>query len=379
MKVEDMKQKLIDLYHKNNINLYHSFVFLKGYIKSYKPIKSTYTVPIDFVVTWVDDSDEKWIKEKEKYSKTNEIAGNNENSVCRYRDWGMFKYWFRAVEKYAPWVRKVHLVTYGHIPAWLDTKNPKLNIVRHDEFMSPEYLPTFSSIPIELNMHKIKELNEHFVYFNDDMFLSKPVTPEDFFINGLPVHCAITEPVRANAVNGSFRHQLFSVTGLINGKFEPQVYMPKYPEKWFSHLYKNDLKYNLRSLKEDYSSGFYFSHLACPFRKSTFEMVWTEFDKYLEETSRHKFREYNDIMHQIFSCWDIVNGQFIPCAKKNLGEMFNLSNPAQLSEVEECFTSQNCNVICLNDNDTVKEFGTIKIKLNEILNSVFPEKSTFEL
>ena len=38
-----------------------------------------------------------------------------------YRDWGTFKYWFRGVEKFAPWINKVYLVTDDQIP----------NLVKH--------------------------------------------------------------------------------------------------------------------------------------------------------------------------------------------------------------------------------------------------------
>ena len=79
---------------------------------------------IDFVVTWVDGSDPIWQKVKNQYS-----AEGADTRVTRYRDWDQLKYWFRAVEKYAPWVNKVHFVTFGHLPQWLNTDNPKLNIV----------------------------------------------------------------------------------------------------------------------------------------------------------------------------------------------------------------------------------------------------------
>ncbi|MBQ6357217.1 MAG: capsule biosynthesis protein CapK, partial [Solobacterium sp.] len=38
----------------------------------------------------------------------------------RFKDWGLFKYWFRGVEKFAPWVNKIYFITWGHVPTWLD-------------------------------------------------------------------------------------------------------------------------------------------------------------------------------------------------------------------------------------------------------------------
>ena len=72
-------------------------------------------------------------------------------------------YWFRAVEKFAPWVRKIHFVTCGHVPAFLNLAHPKLHHVKHEGFLPPEVLPTFSSHAIEMNLHRIPGLAEHFV------------------------------------------------------------------------------------------------------------------------------------------------------------------------------------------------------------------------
>ena len=139
--------------------------------------------PIDFVMIWVDGNDPEWQKEKAQYDIRVVTTANSE---VRYRDWDNLQYWFRAVEKFAPWVNKIHFVTWGHLPPWLDTSNPKLHIVNHKDFIPEEYLPTFSSHTIELNLHRIEGLAEQFVYFNDDTFLTAPVKPEDFFKNGKP-------------------------------------------------------------------------------------------------------------------------------------------------------------------------------------------------
>jgi len=70
----------------------------------------------------VDGNDPKWRADKEKY---NEFIskGDISNQENRYRDWDLLKYWFRGVKKYALWINKIHFVTYGHLPEWLDTSN----------------------------------------------------------------------------------------------------------------------------------------------------------------------------------------------------------------------------------------------------------------
>ena len=114
------------------------------------------------------------------------MENNNSNSKNRYRDWKLLKYWFRGVEKYAPWVNKIYFITYGHLPKWLNTENEKLVILKHSDYIPDKYLPTYNSNVIEMNYFRIKELNEKFVNFNDDMFIINDIREEDFFANGLP-------------------------------------------------------------------------------------------------------------------------------------------------------------------------------------------------
>jgi len=67
---------------------------------------------IDFVIPWVDGGDHHWKELFEQYSPDeNTVDARTE----RYRDWGLLKYWFRGVEKYSPWVRKIHFITQGQM------------------------------------------------------------------------------------------------------------------------------------------------------------------------------------------------------------------------------------------------------------------------
>lgn len=98
---------------------------------------------IDFVVTWVDGGDPIWQTKKAKYSGAVDTSKNSMNSVKAYREWGTFKYWFRGVEKFAPWVNKIYLVTDQQKPSWLDIDNDKLVLIDHTEIICNDYLPVF--------------------------------------------------------------------------------------------------------------------------------------------------------------------------------------------------------------------------------------------
>ena len=331
--------------------------------------------PIDFVVTWVDGNDPCWQQEKAGYIAPEEKG----NGPARYREWGQFLFWFRSVERYAPWVRYVHLITWGHVPAWLNVLHPKLKIVRHSAYIPSQYLPTFSSVPIELNMHRIPDLSEHFVYFNDDVLLAAPVLPTDFFENGLPKHCAVATPVRNYRYNGPFAHQLFSVIGLINGYFDVYDAIERNPALWFHSVYGKSRVLNFRAYTDAYLPGMHFSHLGVPLRKTTMSQVWDAFLPELDRTSMHRFRTPTDIMHQIFSIWEIMNGTFVPVSQEHYGVMFgNLST--QVSQIADAFESMQHKMICLNDSIDITEdnFDEVRAGLDEILQKVFPQKSLFE-
>lgn len=71
------------------------------------------TEGIDFVITWVDGSDPAWQQEKRKTLEACGLKSAADDRKERYRDWDNLQYWFRGVEQLAPWVRKVHFVTWG--------------------------------------------------------------------------------------------------------------------------------------------------------------------------------------------------------------------------------------------------------------------------
>lgn len=191
--------------------------------------------PIDFVVTWVDGNDPVWQAEKAKYSPNK----NADNRNVRFRDWDNMQYWFRAVEKFAPWVNKIHFVTYGHLPKWLNIDNPKLNIAKHSDFIPQKYLPTFSSQPIELNLHRINGLAERFVYFNDDMFLLRPVKRELFFAGKdcLPTDFAITSTISTTTKEDMMPFIKLNCVTILNGHFDKKEQMKKHFSKWVNLAY----------------------------------------------------------------------------------------------------------------------------------------------
>ena len=328
---------------------------------------------IDFVVLWVDGSDPKWLKEKNKYS---EKKINIDDSIARYRDIGTFKYWFRGVEKYTPWVNKIHFITWGHVPEWLDTTNPKLNIVNHKDYIPKEYLPTFNSNAIELNLFRIKDLAEKFVLFNDDMYILNELSSEYFFKDGLPCdawreNCFKTE----NSGDNFFDHILANNLFLINKNFKKNEVVKNNLNKVFNIKYG---KRNLRSLlllKWKYFCGFSYLHTANSFLKSNLKKLWDmEYDLF-HRTSLAKFRSVFDINQWVISDYQLATGGFSPKSYSDFGKYYCLGKDNE--EIIKYINDPKSTIMCVNDAN-IEDFDTAVKEIKNSLNKKFPDKSSFE-
>ena len=134
---------------------------------------------MDVVITYVDGRDPLWKKDYEK------VVGGEVLSK-RFRDWDTLRYLLRGVGKFMPYVRKVHLVVAreSQVPDWIDRKT--VHVVLHREIIPEAFLPTFNSSMIEMFLHRIGDLDERYLYFNDDMFVTRPVPEDVFFKDGKP-------------------------------------------------------------------------------------------------------------------------------------------------------------------------------------------------
>ena len=369
------------VWHELRNFLFCTYLSTKGHIRSRNLKPEPMKDPVDFVVTWVDGADPKWKAEKEKYQRAIGIADRHrDNGEERYRDWELFRYWFRAVEKYAPWVRNVYLITEGHIPEWLNLDCPKLKHICHEDYIPKEYLPTFNSNVIELNIHRIEGLSEHFISFNDDTFLAAPCIPEDFFSEGKPNYTAVMIPPE-NLDNSSFSHSRFSVFGQINKQFRFEIVdiMKEHPELWFHPSYGYHKMYNTAAIKLDSVQGMFFSHLPVAFRKSAFQKAWELFPEVLHDTSTHRFRTAQDVMHELVSLMDILNNDFYPVSMSQHG--YACYNPKkEKNMIHEILHSKDRLTLCINDSEEIdyEDYLSLKSFLINEFQQVFPEKSMYE-
>lgn len=329
---------------------------------------------IDFVLTWVDGNDPEWQKVKKQYI-SNKDTGDNRD--IRFRDWGNLQFWFRGVESFVPWVNKIHFITWGHLPKWLNLNHPKLNVVNHQDYIPEKYLPTFSSHVIELNLHRIKGLADKFVYFNDDTFITRHMKKSDFFVNGLPCDTAVIRPL-INTFRMSTGAIVSNNMEIINTNYNKNEVIKNNFFKWFNLSYGKHFISTLLMMPYKSFAGFLNPHLPNSFLKQTFEELWQDEYEVLNKTCYNKLRDGRDVNQWLVRYKQLVEGKFSP-RNPSIGRTYNLTNDNK--EVVDAIRTQKYKMICINDNDKdpIRHFEKEKKLLINAFQEILPEKSSFEV
>lgn len=306
----------------------------------------------DLVYTWVDGNDPVWRKKHDAFTG---VESRKKDVDCkgRYADNDELKYSLRSVEKYAPWIRRIFIVTDGQVPDWLDTSNPKIRIIDHKDIISPEGLPCFNSQVIEHCLPRIPDLSEHFLYANDDMFINRDVSPGDFFAeDGFPVVRFLRSPMRG-----------FSV--------------------WFKEkvLRRPLSRYNMalrnasRLVRKYYGKNFCEKthHNIDAYLKSDCLRIFDKLREEIEPTLKNHVREPDDVQRIIYSYIPVIEKRgHREYVGRDTSFMLRIHKWDRYHKLEQ----HNPLFFCLNDSQYAGDEDRIKVK--EYLNKRFPEKSKFE-
>lgn len=334
---------------------------------------------IDFVILWVDGEDNSWVKQYNHYKKIISPLDSGFDP-SRYRDMGILKFFFRAIERYAPWVNKIHFVTCGQKPSWLKNAHPKLSLINHQDFIPDEVLPTFNSTSIEMFLHKIPGISEKFVYFNDDMIINRPVSENFFFRDGLPCDTLSLYPNIENDISSyPYGAMMHTVLTLINKHYSPRKTAFNHPFKFLNAKYglKGNVS-NLLSVPWAGFTGFKLTHSAQPYLKKTFNTVWDRESELLRKSSLSKFREPFNISQYLFAFSQLASGEFYPVTPVNRSAFYNLST-SNLSEAIENIISEKDTILCLNDSEKMDDFEAVMSTVISSFEDKFPVKSSFEI
>jgi hypothetical protein len=141
---------------------------------------------IDYVFPYVTSDDPYW---KQLYK--NSLSGREsefEAGIQRFRDNGLLKYLFRSLEKYLPWINKVHMIVMcdSQVLNWINRE--KVHIIHHSDFIPKKYLPTFNSNLIDCFIPFLPLVTEKFVYGNDDLIPCRKISKRIFFQGNIPCY-----------------------------------------------------------------------------------------------------------------------------------------------------------------------------------------------
>ena len=224
---------------------------------------------IDVVFTWVDNTDEAWQKKYEQYkdSRRNINLDQFATDSARFDNHNELFYSIKAVKKYLPWVRNIYVITDNQVPSWL-SKVKGVTIVDHTDIIESQYLPTFNSHVIEAFLHRIPNLSEDFIYFNDDVFVAKELPKEHFF--------------SANNISSLFvsTKNLYDMQkkGVETPTLKASLHSIELLQRHYSYNIKNPLV-----------------HTYFPLKKSGYEKAWQLFEKEIKSFLPNRFRGNNDL------------------------------------------------------------------------------------
>lgn len=216
---------------------------------------------IDAVITWVDGDDPKHRAKRMKFGNPNILESEDVAESTRFNSMGEIFYCVASLNRFAPWLHKIYIVTDEQDPCvepFLKIHFPEgyipIEIVDHKTIFRgyEQYLPTFNSISIETMTWRIPGLSEHYLEFNDDLILSSPIIPEDFFLpNGKSV-CYATphnmqwakltrwfKPDKDGRKRVTFKGNMYNAALMANRRFTflKLVHTPKALRKSFYERY----------------------------------------------------------------------------------------------------------------------------------------------
>ena len=307
---------------------------------------------IDIVITYVDSTNPEWQNLFKEYTQKS-INNNSSQSITmnRFRNNDELKYCLRSIDKYINFYRNIYIVMNHSPPSWLNIEHPQIKIVKHEEIPGlNENLPTFNSQAIECNLHKINNLTDEFLYFNDDVFIN--VHLEKLFFKDSKIN-------------------IFS-TNTQTPKGKPNKKFNGFSNAWINSNRLLDKNYKLHNRK-------YIEH--CPHyvnKKVAYELE-KKFKKDYDNTTKSKFRQLNNInplcsILQYHYYYKNI-GRFV---KKKCSYTVFITNSFNNSMIRlRLLENHNPKIFCIEDNILNDKQENISL-IKNFLNKKFPEKSQFE-
>ena len=319
-----------------------------------EPSVDEVTFPIDVVYTWVDGADPRWRARKQAALQGLDPGAYATDAAdpSRFHSRDELRYSLRSVVAYADFVRHIFVVTDGQVPSWLATDHDRVTIVDHREiFPDASYLPTFNSHAIESRLHHIPGLAEHYLYFNDDFFLTRPMTAERFFhANGMTKFFPSPAPISGALPPSELRSVDAAATNtqrLIAERFGRQV--------------QHKLK-----------------HTPYPQRRSVLFELEEVAREAFDRTARSRVRSHDDIAipSSLYHYYAFLTGRAVPGRISSL--YVSLGERGLDRQLRALKRRRNRDVLCINDAVDARGRGRRTRRLERFMASYWPTASPFE-
>ncbi|GAA3139419.1 stealth family protein [Streptomyces echinatus] len=317
------------------------------------PTVNRVTFPVDVVYTWVDGEEPEMRAKRARYQGDGiaEIL-DKETNASRYTSHDELKYSLRSLAMYADFVRHIYIVTDGQKPHWLDDSVEGITVVDHRDIFPEGVLPVFNSHAIETRLHHIPGLSEHYLYFNDDVFVGRRVTPEHFFFgSGL-----MKIPVSPLKIGIGKPHSEETATNSAS-KNVRQLLLDK-----FGRMTTNN-----------------FMHTPLPQQRAALEALEELFPEDVKRTTASRFRSPQDIAMTapLLYQYALMTGHGVP--GKFSFRYVNISRPDADRRLTDLRRNRRFDFFCLNDVDVPpEEREQVSVRMHEFLENYFPFPSPFE-
>jgi len=242
--------------------------------------------PIDVVIAWVDGSDPKHAEKRAKFMGEAPTFDANAIAETRYVQSDEIYTCIASIVKFAPFIRKIWIVTDDQVPCKLkecienlDVEEGRVEVVDHTVIFRDhlEVLPNFNSMTIGSALWRIPGLSDRFIYFNDDVFLTREVQPEDFFQGDKAVIYGVVQEVPGPTVTERIKRPLRKI-------LRRQSAAP--PQKTNMHR-ASQVAFRLAGRKRDVLIPRHHPH---PFRRSVLEEFFSSHPSAWRDQIQHRFR-----------------------------------------------------------------------------------------
>lgn len=330
---------------------------------------------IDLVYLWVDSTEPAWQAKKIEALKT---LGQYTPApfAARFRNHDELKFSLRSVEKHAPFIRNIYIITNDQRPAWLNSGARNLFVIDHkDIFPDSSCLPCFSSNAIETVMHRIGGLCEFFLYANDDMFFLNDVTVTDFILESGKMRVGFKTNlvyIPSNPEHDPFSEQFVNSCRLMETElgnfFKPRINL----KQWI----------RLRPFRKNVYPWNYPNHQIQIHSKSIAHEIHERFPREVSAAMHERFRSPQSIdVAGLLLYYAIYKGAAVPVFDHNWMMISKKGNtgrlPRKSSNLINTPPSRRPKFLCLNDCEYNEHFDWGSY-VTHLLERLFPEPSRFE-